>query len=207
MIEIVEIIVLVAIGFFLLFAIYVAIKRRGEIENLKKEMTRRDTIYKETIDKHTKEMKEYFETKTKLVSEFKVATDKIREEKDTMKAVYEKQLAELNATYLGELGHRKSSEVRLGRISESLAPFLNGWPWDPNEFRFLGNPIDGIQFNQDELVFVEIKTGKSRLSASQRWIKDLVSQGKVSFATFRISEDGSKLTFDLNNKKGETENE
>jgi predicted Holliday junction resolvase-like endonuclease len=190
----------VTIGFFLLFAIYVAIKRCVEIGNLKKEMTRRDTIYKETVDKHTKEMKEYFETKTKLVSEFKVVTDKIREEKDTMKAVYEKQLAELNATYLGELGHRKSSEVRLGRISESLAPFLDGWPWDPNSFRFLGNPIDGIQFNQDELIFVEIKTGKSRLSASQKWIKDLVLNGKVSFATFRITENGSNLVKENGNE-------
>ncbi len=62
--------------------------------------------------------------------------------------------------------HRKNSEIRLGKIGENLAPFVKDWPWDPNKFRFLGNPIDGVQFNKDEIEFVEIKTGKARLSKS-----------------------------------------
>jgi predicted Holliday junction resolvase-like endonuclease len=59
---------------------------------------------------------------------------------------------------------RKSSEVRLGKIGENLAPFTEHWPWDANNFRFLGSPIDGVQFTDDEVIFVEIKTGNSRLS-------------------------------------------
>lgn len=74
-----------------------------------------------------------------------------------------------------------------------MAPFFTEWPYDPNNFRFLGNPIDGISFNQDEVIFVEIKTGKSRLSNSQKLVKQLVKDGKVSFATFRVSEDGCTL--------------
>jgi predicted Holliday junction resolvase-like endonuclease len=95
--------------------------------------------------------------------------------------------------YERELHFRKSSEVRLGKIGENLAPFLAGWPWSPGRFRFLGNPVDGIQFNNDEVVFVEIKTGKARLSATQRSVKKLVKEGKVRFVTFKVTEGGIKL--------------
>lgn len=91
------------------------------------------------------------------------------------------------------LSQKLSSEIRVGKIGENLAPFLNDWPYDANNFRFLGNPVDGIQFTDDEIIFVEIKTGKSRLTKTQKVIKDLVREGKVRFATFRISADGCTL--------------
>ena len=95
--------------------------------------------------------------------------------------------------YEKTLFHRKSSEIRLGLIGENLAPFTEGWPWDSNRFRFLGNPLDGIQFNEDEIIFVEIKTGNARLSKSQKHFRDLIREGKVSFVTFKITEDGIRL--------------
>ena len=88
---------------------------------------------------------------------------------------------------------KKSSEVRIGKIGENMAPFFTDWPYDPNRFRFLGNPVDGIQFENDEVIFVEIKTGKARLTTSQRSVKQLVQEGKVRFATFRVGEDGCSL--------------
>lgn len=90
-----------------------------------------------------------------------------------------------------QIQHDKiASEVRVGKIGENMAPFLEDWPYDPNTFRFLGNPVDGIQFCDDEIIFVEIKTGKSRLSKGQRNLRDLVQAGKVRFATFRVGEEG-----------------
>lgn len=106
---------------------------------------------------------------------------------------YKKENVKLIKKYHKELHFRKSSEVRLGHIGENLAPFTKCWPWDPNGFRFLGNPVDGIQFNEDEIVFVEIKTGGARLSKSQKRFRDLVKAGKVSFVTFKITEDGTVL--------------
>lgn len=91
------------------------------------------------------------------------------------------------------LSQKKSSEVRLGKIGENMAPFFLEWPYDPNKFRFLGNPVDGIQFEEDEVIFVEIKTGKARLTSSQKSVKQLVQEGKVRFATFRVGEDGCEL--------------
>lgn len=93
---------------------------------------------------------------------------------------------------------KKSSEVRLGKIGENLAPFVDGWPYDPNNFRFLGNPCDGVSFNLNtgKIVFVEIKTGKSKLSKSQKRIRELVNKGEVYFATFRVGEDGCEFKID-----------
>lgn len=98
------------------------------------------------------------------------------------------QLSELEQKYKKLLNQKKSSEVRLGKIGENLAPFTDEWPWDPNNFRFIGSPIDGIQFKDDEIIFVEIKTGRSRLSKYQTKCRELVETGKVTFKTFRIGE-------------------
>lgn len=91
------------------------------------------------------------------------------------------------------LSQKKSSEVRLGKIGEHIAPFLTGWPWDPNNFRFLATPVDGIQFTDDEIIFLEIKTGGSKLSKRQKEIRDLVDAGKVSFKTFLIDHNGCHI--------------
>jgi predicted Holliday junction resolvase-like endonuclease len=99
----------------------------------------------------------------------------------------------LEQDYNKILSQKKSSEVRLGKIGENMAPFFKEWPFNPNDFRFLGNPVDGIQFNDDEIIFVEIKTGKARLTNSQKSVKQLVKEGKVKFITFRIGEDGCSL--------------
>lgn len=103
--------------------------------------------------------------------------------------ILKKQLEVEEERYAKLIHQKKSSEVRLGQIGEHVAPFLEDWPWEPKNFRFLGNPIDGIQFNEDDVVFVEIKTGKSQLSKSQRVVRDLIKLGKVKWAEFRIGKD------------------
>lgn len=105
----------------------------------------------------------------------------------------EQKISSLDELYKKTLSQKKSSEVRLGKIGENMAPFFSQWPYDPNKFRFIGNPIDGISFNEDEIVLVEIKTGKARLTTSQKKARDLVKAGKIRFATFRVSEDGCVL--------------
>jgi predicted Holliday junction resolvase-like endonuclease len=88
------------------------------------------------------------------------------------------------------ISQKKSSEVRLGQISEQLAPFINGFPYDPKKAHFLGNPIDYVVFDKDKIVFMEIKSGKARLTKGQKDIKDMIDAGKVVFETMRI--DGSE---------------
>jgi len=84
------------------------------------------------------------------------------------------------------MNQKKSSEVRVGMITEQIAPFLADYPLSPGTARFLGDPIDFVHFDDDKVTFVEVKSGKSQLNKRQREIRDLVQQGKVEFIIYRV---------------------
>ncbi len=79
-----------------------------------------------------------------------------------------------------------SRSSKCGKTVEQLIPLSKNYPFNPGNFRFLGNPIDGIQFEEDKIILVEFKYGKSKLSATQRKIKNIVKSGKVEFVELRI---------------------
>ena len=81
---------------------------------------------------------------------------------------------------------KKSSEVRLGNIAETLAPFLDQFEFDPEYCTFLGKPIDYISFGLDEITLIEVKSGNSQLNSRQRKIRDQVRDGLVSWKEVRI---------------------
>ena len=93
----------------------------------------------------------------------------------------------LRAKLSEALSRKQSLSTKYGRMTEQFMPFLEVYPYDEHNFRFLGNPVDGVQFNDDGIVFVEFKTAGSSLSASQRRIKELVADKRVSFKEIRIS--------------------
>jgi len=84
------------------------------------------------------------------------------------------------------LSQKKSGEVRLGHIAETLAPFLDQFEFEPERCSFLGQPIDYISFGDDEITFIEVKSGNSQLSQKQRHIRDLIKQKSVSWKEVRI---------------------
>ena len=82
---------------------------------------------------------------------------------------------------------KKSSEVRLGHIAETLAPFLDQFDFEPERCSFLGQPIDYVSFGDDEITFIEVKkSGNSQLSQKQKHIKHLVEQKLISWKEIRI---------------------
>lgn len=86
---------------------------------------------------------------------------------------------------------RKSSEVRVGKVVESMAPLLDDFPVDvqaqDSTTQFLGQPIDFVHFTPEgEVIFIEVKSGNSSLSASQKRIKKAIQDGKVSFIEYRV---------------------
>jgi len=81
---------------------------------------------------------------------------------------------------------KKSQSVKYGKAIENFIPFMESYPYDYHKFRFLGNPIDGIQFNEDEIIFMEFKGGNSQLSEKQRNIKELVNNRRVYWEEIRI---------------------
>ncbi len=81
---------------------------------------------------------------------------------------------------------KRSQSTRYGQTMEQFAPFLADWPWDPKGFRFIGSPVDGVQFTPDGVVFVEVKTATSRLTPLQAEIKRQVQAGEVAWREVRL---------------------
>ena len=67
-----------------------------------------------------------------------------------------------------------SQSTKYGQISEEFFPLEQSYPYNSQNFKFLGDPIDGIQFNENEIILIEFKTNKSQLSQKQRIIRDLI---------------------------------
>ncbi len=88
-----------------------------------------------------------------------------------------------------------SRAVLGGQFSEQLAPYLPDFPYSPTEVRFIGKPIDFIVFkgmDQKEItdvVFVEVKSAKSRINSHERKLRDAITNKRVSWEEYRIPED------------------
>ena len=86
-------------------------------------------------------------------------------------------------------GRLQGARVDRGLIAEQFAPFTKKFDelgWDLQEFKFLGRPVDGVQFQDDEVIIVEFKTGAAQLTPRQKNIKRLISEGKVRFEEIRF---------------------
>ena len=63
--------------------------------------------------------------------------------------------------------------------------------YKPTEVRFIGKPIDFIVFKGmdegkiDEVIFVEVKTGQSKLSDVQKSLKKSVDEKKITWEEYR----------------------
>jgi predicted Holliday junction resolvase-like endonuclease len=93
---------------------------------------------------------------------------------------------------------KRSRAVLTGQISEQLAPFLPDFPWKPSEARFIGKPIDFLIFEGmdekeiTEVVFVEVKSGGSRLSGVERSLRDAIEQKRVRWEEYRVPKSKTK---------------
>ena len=86
---------------------------------------------------------------------------------------------------------QRSSAVTRGKVTEHIVPYLPGFDLNPKDIRFLGTPIDLIAFKglndsmeEVEIVFIEVKTGRSVLSPRERAVKKAVEQKRVSWRVF-----------------------
>jgi len=87
---------------------------------------------------------------------------------------------------LADLKYAKQSQsVKYGQLTEQWLPFAKQYPYNSQNFRFIGKPIDGLAFEDDKVVFVEFKTNKSSLSGVQRKVKDLIKEKKVEWLELR----------------------
>ena len=81
---------------------------------------------------------------------------------------------------------KNSLSSKYGKMTEQFLPFLKDYPYDPQNFRFIGTPIDGIQFEDNKIIFIEFKSSNSQLSSRQKQLAELIWQKKVEFEEHRI---------------------
>jgi predicted Holliday junction resolvase-like endonuclease len=87
---------------------------------------------------------------------------------------------------------KRSRAILTGQIGEQLAPFFPDFPCDPADARFIGKPIDYVAFpglskgTPEEVLFIEVKTGDSKLSSPERALKTAIQSGRVRWIEFRL---------------------
>jgi predicted Holliday junction resolvase-like endonuclease len=86
---------------------------------------------------------------------------------------------------------KQSRAVLGGLVSEQIAPLLPGFPFDPGDCRFVGKPVDFIVFKGmnekdiSEVIFLEVKSGKSRnFNSQERKLREVIRNGNVKWAEF-----------------------
>ncbi|MCP4143591.1 MAG: Holliday junction resolvase [Chloroflexi bacterium] len=116
------------------------------------------------------------EMQRRINSEYRLLFEKWKKE-------YEKNIRKDAAT--------KSRSTLVGKITEHFIPYLPEFPYDPQDARFLGAPIDFVVFDGmsegelKEIVLVEVKTNKGSLSKRERQLRDAVKAGKVKWTQVR----------------------
>lgn len=94
-----------------------------------------------------------------------------------------KELEERTGELLFE---KKSMSAKYGKLTEQFIPFTNDFPFDPQGFRFIGSPIDGIAFEENKIVFCEFKTATAGLSEKQKRIRETVKQKKIEWFEYDL---------------------
>jgi len=97
-----------------------------------------------------------------------------------------KSKKELKELYKQAISDKHRVATVHGLINEQFLPFLKNFPYDPENFRFIGKPVDGVCFEDDRIVFLEFKSGSSQLTSIQNKIKSLVEDKKVEFQELRL---------------------
>ena len=80
----------------------------------------------------------------------------------------------------------------VGKFIERFIPFLKKIPYEPSDMHFLGQPIDYIVFqglHEDKIervIFVEVKTGQSKLTKREKSLKETIEKRKVSWKQINV---------------------
>lgn len=124
-------------------------------------------------------------------------TDRMNAQLFNQAEVYEEQLGEIEKTAKekNKKSLIRSKQIMTGKVAENLAPQLKGFKYNPAESFFFGAPIDfivmvGSVLNKvKKIVFLEVKSGNSRLTPKQRSIQKAIEDGEVYFETMNVSTD------------------
>jgi len=186
--------IVVALLWFLYVQIFGGAKQQPtqtntDLDRLLEREQQKDQEYQFKIDNLQTEINKLKNTESQLninYNNLKLAYSELGEVNRKEIESLNRKLEETTEAKKKVTSQKKSSEVRLGHIAETLAPFLDQFDFDPETCVFLGRPIDYISFGDDEITFIEVKSGQSQLNAKQRYIRDQVKAKLVTWKEVRI---------------------
>ena len=103
-----------------------------------------------------------------------------------------KELIQSAEKYMRFDAIKRSKRTLLGKLWEQVSPYLPKFPFRPSDMKFLGSPIDFVIFDGasendiKQVIFLEVKTGDSKLSPQERKLKHAIEDGKVSWKLFNV---------------------
>ncbi len=86
----------------------------------------------------------------------------------------------------------RSARTLSGKTLEKLIPFLDKFPYNAHDMRWMGDPVDFVIFDgyseksPKQIIFCEVKSGQSNLTKNQNEIKELIEKQKVKWFEFKI---------------------
>jgi predicted Holliday junction resolvase-like endonuclease len=155
---------------------------KGRLREVEKDFSIRENAYKDNIST----LQESFKLERESIQEKKIEIQTKEKDYENTIVKLQEKLSEQQELKAKVVSQKKSSEVRLGHIAETLAPFLDQFEFEPEQCSFLGQPIDYISFGNEEITFIEVKSGNSQLNSKQRHIRNLVKDKKVNWKEIRI---------------------
>jgi len=88
---------------------------------------------------------------------------------------------------------KRSNAVILGAVYEKVLPFMPEFPYSPKDMVFIGKGfdylvLDGLaEGNLRKIVFLEVKSGTSRLNANEKMIASVVNDKAIEFKEYRFN--------------------
>lgn len=86
--------------------------------------------------------------------------------------------------------NNRSRSIIKGQVAETFAPLMPNFPIPSNQCQFLGKPVDFIGFKEDdkgnisEVLFIEVKSGSSKLSKREKSLQSTIDAGNVSYVIY-----------------------
>lgn len=164
---------------------------------------------KKRLEQEVVRLKECIKIKNKAMQDSAQTHHSIVEQKEKQNGTLKKRCIELESTMNSTVKEavakaRKDSikrqrSILKGQATEQLAPYINP-NYNPKDYKFMGDPIDYIIFdgmsdlNEKEdivnkIIFMDIKTGTSRLNKVQKKIKEAIDDGRIEFQLYRPEQD------------------
>ena len=138
-----------------------------------------------------------------LTDKERVYKDDLQLAKRTIEEHYKDQMEVWKKTELEKTvkeSVNKSRSILRGKTTEHFAPISEEFlkEFVPSDAKFIGSPIDYIIFSgagsitdgeekEIEIVFMDIKTGKAKLTKVQRAIKKAVEEKRIRWKTLEIT--------------------